>query len=259
MSLNQTDIFDFEEVFQKSPLGILVSDKIERIIWCNEKFLVDMNLSKEFVIGQLYPALPFEAVDRKKQILQVFNNKMRGNQFHYWQQSLEKPAGAKVHYFALDRQGQRNKFDKKTSRNVANKSNWLEFLDYEVSRSRRYDNPLSILKLHILLLDGSDEVESQIHQIVRHCFVDELRWADMYAHTDHGSYIIILPETPNDVLIRLQEKLHLALTKKLEKLEVSFQFHIVFGRAHWKKHDDSERLIQRARNEMIEKLEALLE
>lgn len=250
--------FDQTEIFKKSPLGILISDEFERIVWCNERFLSDMDLTQESVIGQLYPALPFEAIDNKNQIVQVFTEKTRGNKFHYWQQSLDNPKGSKAHYFVLDRQASRTKLFKKTNQNAANKPNWLEFLDYEVSRSRRYDNPLSILKLHILVLGPVDVPESDIHEIVRYTLVDELRWADIFGHTDHGSYIIILPETPQDVLIKLQGKLHLSLARKIEKLDIPIKFHIVFGRAHWKKRDDSERLIKRARDEMVEKLEILL-
>lgn len=256
-------LFKPEEVYEKSPLAILISDQSERTIWCNARFYQEMQLTEQQVIGQLYPSLPLEAVDQKTQLIQLFTEKSNNQRFHYWQQNLNEPPGAKAHYFVKDRQASHKKLSAQMSKVMPGKPGWLDFLDYEVSRSRRYDSPLSILKVHILILSPSEaqallELEEKIHQIIRQCLMDELRWADMFGHTDHGSYIIILPETPEKVLIKLQEKLHIAMVKEIEKLKTEMSFHIVFGRAYWKKHDDSRMLVKKARDELIEKLEVLL-
>lgn len=250
MSFNQQELFD------KSPLSILVVNASERITWCNQRFLDDMALTKEAVVDQLYPALPLEAVDQKTQILQSFNDKNMGCQFHHWQEPLESQDKGFAHYF-LKRSNDSNNHNLKANR-TSEKSGWLHLLEYEISRCRRYDSPLSLLKLHLVILNGSKEDDEAIHQSVQHILTDELRWADMIGHTDHGSYLIVLPETPQDALIKLQAKLNIAINRQIASINPQINYHLVFGEAYWKKGQDCLSLLKTARDNMVVKLELLM-
>jgi len=129
-----------------------------------------------------------------------------------------------------------------------------------VSRSRRYDNPLSVLKLHILINENPQKIElTIIQQRLKDILMDELRWADMIGHTDQGSYLMVLPETPQDAVSALQTKLEKSLQLQLSKMDEDLGFHLVFADATWRKHDDSKRLLERARANLVNKLESLLE
>ena len=255
--------FDQSELLVKSPLGVLVCDKQQRITWCNDRFLTDTGLIREQVIDQLYPALPLEAIDKNTQLVQLFNeNGGEDVKFQYWQEELDSPAEHSVHYFTRERLN-KDKVSmaaaKLAGAKLAKRNNWVEFLDYEVSRSRRYDNPLSIIKLHLLVLDKPDNVvEETLQQTVKDTLTDELRWADMIGHTDHGSFLAVLPETPESALKSLQEKLSQALKRQLDFVSDALKYEIVFGEACWRKHDDSRQLLKRARSQLVEKLEALL-
>jgi hypothetical protein len=255
--------FDPAELLEKSPLAIVICDKSERIVWCNSLFLSQTSLTQSKVVGSLYPSLPLEAIDKNAQIVQLFSNENNDEaRFQYWQEKLNLETGETIHYFIRERDAQ------KSSKNLAKKlkgfklpkkASWVEFLDYEVSRSRRYDNPLSILKLHIMVNANPNDIgPDTIQRIVKDSLMDELRWADMVGHTDHGSYLMVLPETPQEIVPTLQAKLEKSLHRQLSNMDESLTYQLVFGDATWQKHDDSRRLLDKARGKLVAQLEKLL-
>lgn len=257
MSLDQS------EILEKSPLCIVICNKDQRVTWCNERFLKETQLPDKSVVGQLFQALPIDCIDNNAQQKQLFTGNGHDNiKFQYWQENLEEPSGGTAHYFTRER-GVSDKVTqliaKVSACKLPKRANWVEFLDYEVSRSRRYDNPLSILKLHMLILSKPDNVhEETIHQTIKDTLMDVLRWADMIGHTDHGTYLMVLPETPNDSLQALQVKLENALKSQFQFISQEIKYQLVFGEAGWQKHDDSQKLLSRARHSLVEKLEDLL-
>ena len=141
--------FANKEVLERSPLGIVLSDKDERVFWCNQQFLRDTLLTEEQVIGHLYPSLPIEAVDKQAQVVQLFAKGLDNEtKFQYWQAELNQPAGSKAHYFTRERfTGKKFSIAAKLEGGkLPQRASWVEFLNYEVSRSRRYNNPLSTFK-----------------------------------------------------------------------------------------------------------------
>ncbi|TQV71998.1 diguanylate cyclase [Aliikangiella marina] len=256
--------FDQSEIFLKSPLGILVCDENQRITWCNERFLSDTQLDESQVVGQLYAALPVEAIDKKGHLVQLFSESVSDEvKLLHWHQPVDTPAGGQAHYFAKQR-NQKDKLSlaaaKLAGAKLANRANWVEFLDYEVSRSRRYDNPLSVLKLQLLVLEKPDSVADEtLHQTIKDTLTDELRWADMIGHTDQGTFLTVLPETPESALVNLEEKLRRSITRQLAFVDASMKYEIVFGEASWRKHDDSQLLLKRARDCLVKRLEKLIE
>lgn len=254
MQLDQT------KVLQKSPLGVVVVDAKQRIVWCNERFLADTKLSSENIIGQLLAALPLEAIDKKTHLVQQFNESDEASQkYQYWQADTNEPENGTIHYFTLERESG-SKLNKYSVSKLPKRPSWIEFLDYEVSRSRRYDNPLCILKLHVIIKSKPDSfAEDDIKLTVRDTLLDELRWADMIGNTSRGSFLMVLPETPNSALEQLKLKILAAVQGQIKSLSKSIDCQIVFGSAYWQKHDDSTRLLRRARENLVSELEKNLE
>ncbi len=252
-----------KELLEKSPLAIVVSDHQDRIIWCNKRLLNTIHCNEEQVIGKLFPALPFEPIDKDSHLVQLFTNQVKEeSRFHYWQSALNEPKGSKVHYFAEQRKNTAKisiALTKLGRGQLPKKADWVEFLNYEVSRSRRYNNPLSILKIHLLVLEKPNNVaEETLHQTIKDTLMDELRWADMISHTDQGTYLLVLPETPQESLGALKNKINAALIKKFEFISENINYQLVFGKASWQKHDDSQLLLTRARENLVNQLESLL-
>jgi GGDEF domain-containing protein len=250
---------DNNEILDLSPLGILFADSEQRINWCNQRFLEDTKLNKENVVGHLLAALPMEAIDKKTHLVQLFDKESSSAlKFQYWRKESTSAEKGTLHYFALDRDAT-SKPSKLAMAKIPKRPSWVEFLDYEVSRSRRYDNPLCVLKLHIIIDHIPAELEEDdIKQAIKDTLQDELRWADMIGNTSRGSFLMVLPETPNSALEQLKGKISTAVEGQLKALSSEICYHIVFGSAYWKKHDDSNRLLKRARENLVIELEKQL-
>lgn len=258
MEHNTTELLDL------SPLGIIVTDKNTRIKWCNSKFVSATGLLKENVIGNLFAALPFEGSgfsnDANKSInLELFNTSENlRKSFQYWQVSSKESNQQRIHYFILQNSISDTTKNKSTTR-LPKRASWVEFLDYEVSRSRRYSNPLTLMKCHLLVTENPQQIdEEQIQSCVKNTLMDELRWADMIGNSQQGSYLMVLPETPAESINALKEKLTDAIELELKGISAKLTTSLVFGVAHWQKNDDSSSLLEKARNSLVAGLESLL-
>ena len=121
-----------------------------------------------------------------------------------------------------------------------------------ISRSRRYENPLSIVTMKVINLDniqkttgqvGADKMVLAISQLLR----DQLRWADIVGRMDSGNFIFILPETNQEAAIALSNK----IAGKFNELKIPVDDQkdnkpeACFGVASWTKGDDSAQLLAR--------------
>jgi hypothetical protein len=231
-----------------SPLSILICDKHQRVTWCNVKFLEQSGFKEPEVINHFYASLPIEAIDKQANLVQLFGDNNNQSKFHYWLETYNIQEGSTVHYFALVQEN--------TLKVTSKRPNWVEFLDYEVSRSRRYDNPLCLLKLHVIISNQPSTVlDELIHQTIRNTLTDELRWADMIGNTNQGSYLMILPETPPSALDQLKSKISKAISAHLKLISTEISALTIFGSTSWKKHDDSQKILKRTRNNLVSELE----
>jgi len=244
------------EILELSPLGVIITNAEQRIGWCNSKFLQDFALQKSDVINQLYASLPIEAVDNKAHLVQQFDDSSKyAKQYRYWQAITGNQT---VHYFSLVRNNA-TKLERLQAAKLPKRPNWVEFLDYEVSRSRRYDNPLSVLKLQVIIDNQPQNIDDEIiNQSVKNALMDELRWADMIGNTNKGSFLMVLPETPLSAIELLIKKITHAISTELKSLSKDIKSQTIFGFSEWQKHDDSNKLLTRARVNLVNALEKAL-
>ncbi len=112
----------------------------------------------------------------------------------------------------------------------------VQRLEIEMSRSRRYENPLSCL-----LITQSVTIEPPAAaQLV--CFLrEQLRWVDVLANWTPTQLLVLLPETTArsaTELIRKLAPMAVAVTGEGVTLE--------WGASTWQLGDDAERLVERA-------------
>ncbi|MCF6192969.1 MAG: PAS domain-containing protein [Kangiellaceae bacterium] len=243
------------ELLKHSPLGILVCDLDGRIDWCNDIFLTITGLTGNSVVGEFFAALPFEAADDQGFEVQLFESSLeRSTKFQYWC-ALSNDKSQTIHYYTCDRKNT-DPTNKLNNPQLTKRPNWVEYLNYEVSRSRRYNNPLCILKLQILAQANPDEVSDKaINQTIKDALVDGLRWADMMSATRSGGFLVVLPETPANSIDSLTNKLSSSINSQLKQLSANFEYRLFFGHSCWQKHDDAQLLLARARNALVEELE----
>jgi GGDEF domain-containing protein len=136
-------------------------------------------------------------------------------------------------------------FDPSITSRLLSRNALLNRLQLEVSRSRRYANPLSCLVIRIDYINGNKQSRNEtIHSLIASTVTELLRWVDVPGQWSDQALVVILPETAEMAADQLAEKLARAIDENLahETPHVS----INVGASTWRKGDDAGRLVRRA-------------
>jgi diguanylate cyclase (GGDEF)-like protein len=129
---------------------------------------------------------------------------------------------------------------------LANQRALARHLEMHVSRSRRYDNPLSLL--HVELVAGGPEGSADAAMLAmgRH-LRDRLRWVDEVARWEQHQFLVILPETGEAEAREVADKLLAAAElPSLPEPHAKVALQLRYGVASWQRGDDSRTLRRRA-------------
>jgi GGDEF domain-containing protein len=124
---------------------------------------------------------------------------------------------------------------------LLNKKTIMHTLDHQVSRSRRYGNPLAALRLSLEFTNPAIDTDLKITEVGR-TLKDKLRWADQVGMIDKETFLMILPETPLSAARELAGKL---ANERTNIGQSSGDWTIRFGVAEWQKGDDLGKLLVR--------------
>lgn len=126
-----------------------------------------------------------------------------------------------------------------------------------ISRSRRYENPLTVVRLRIdpaTVLDAAHGPGAHDNSMVKlaQTLRDQVRWADLVGRFDDSEFLLILPETSADAAQTLVEKLRERIGELRLNTERGDSFTIspMFGIANWQKGDDGRLLLKRANDRL---------
>ncbi len=134
---------------------------------------------------------------------------------------------------------------------LANERALSQQLSIQVTRSRRYQNPLTLALLDMQIIDTDypqilDDHYDQMVIAFSHFLRDRLRWADFIARCSAGRFVIVLPETTEAEALRLFENIA-GDTDAIELPEPEKNsIRIQFGLAEWQKGNDPKLLVERA-------------
>lgn len=139
---------------------------------------------------------------------------------------------------------------------LPNRQALLQGLDPLVSRSRRYQNPLSVIRLRIDNLADIDAEHSNGNgdralTAIAQMLKDQMRWADLIGRFDKDEFLLVLPETDVEAATQLLEKLRQRLVNLTASDGKPIALVAQFGVAGWHEGDDRAKLLRRAR-EMLE-------
>lgn len=126
-------------------------------------------------------------------------------------------------------------------------------LDPLVSRSRRYQNQLSLVTMEITSLaqivsnNGQAIADKTIHTISQ-LLRDQMRWADLLGHLDNGQFVFVLPETDLNAAKALAHKIGTQINRFQVDIgdHETLQAEACFGIASWTKGDDANSLLRRS-------------
>lgn len=128
-------------------------------------------------------------------------------------------------------------------------------LELQVSRSRRYRNPLSVVMARVGVEDprplangdGLDKLVLSVSRFLR----DRLRWVDQIGRWEDNLYVLVLPETSHEDAQNLvtnisndQDAIH------LPEPWSAIHPHLSFGIACWQKGDDMRTLLRKVAQDL---------
>lgn len=113
-------------------------------------------------------------------------------------------------------------------------------LDPLVSRSRRYNSPLSLLCIGIDTGVDRDKAIKRVSYLLK----DQTRWADLVGCNSNRDFILILQETTQDAALQLVDKLvpHIQLLGGTDEAGIK----ACFGITQCQRNDDAEAMLERA-------------
>jgi len=134
---------------------------------------------------------------------------------------------------------------------LMNRRSLMQALEAQVSRSRRYGNPLSVMSMQVVSVDsltkGVTPVTDQVLLAISYFLRDQLRWVDLIGRTGDQEFLLVLPETDAADAKRLGDKINERLSSvslpeaQGVKVDVSVDMRV----AQWGKGDDMTRLMSK--------------
>lgn len=249
------------EILSISEVGLVILDENREIIWINSEFERWTGAPLEHWQGQNWMALPLEASDESGEVYCLLNTERTKTVFlHHWTALLPSDPKLSVHFFKTLGQESRQDRLAQIAAKLPKRPNWIQFLDYEVSRSRRYDNPLSLMKIKLVCFAALEDpkLEATLNQLLEAILKDELRWADMIGHSETGEFLLVLPETNTEQADALQHKLNQALQQQMSAEHPDCEYALLIGQAQWSKGDSSGILLDRVRDDLVTKMTQLM-
>ena len=271
--LKSLDSTQYQQLLEACPVGLLLIDKDDKIGWINSAMRNWLGTRADKIIEQGVDAVPRELQKLWGEDATVhLSGTDSDDELWLLGTSQALNDGSKMQFFidataskmllqerdALQSQLESISLtDKDTG--MPNQRALSQSLESQVSRSRRYQNPLTIL---IMQVDNLDEfikaydTESATPLLValRNMLNDQLRWADTIGRMDDNEFLLILPETHLDATEQMIELINQRLGDLyIEGFENSnFKVQARFGAAEWHKGDDAGLLMMRAREVLAE-------
>ncbi len=255
-------------ILQTNPLGMMLIDPLGKVVWVNDNFPIISSISSLQVLGKTVDAVPAEyqnlfedeatihlsaLENRPEAWLVVSSQKLKdGSQLQYLKDAtLVRQLARERDEFKL-KVHELNIVDETTG--LLNPRGLYQSLEPQVSRSRRYNNLLSILIMRIENLDDIQhrfgyEKGHQLLQAISQILNDQMRWADSIGRLSENEFMLIMPETPQDIADHLADKIRERLGELTMPELKGDTLHLCtkVGMVQWQKGEDTRLLMQRAR------------
>ena len=261
---------DIQTILEYAPFGVLAENCSGEVVWINHTLGWQLGIDPLATLGTLASDLPLQPMfgARGKRWFQVSDGSddtLASRKLKCIEDILpdNSDEGIRVRYFleAPDDQpvrlnndllrllNKRQRLDPGTG--LRDCAGIIEMLRSEVSRSRRYGNPLSVIVLEICFHREFGTVinhPSRILMLVSRLLQESTRWADRLGRSDEREFLLVLPETDAEAAAKLVEKIEHRLRESGDDLPSSIDTH--FGVAEWTRGDDPTTLLNRAKSEL---------
>ena len=263
--LNQLNNSELIQILKASPMGLALSDAKQNITWVNDSFQNLLGIPADEINGLSINELPeiLKSLFTSSDAIHIPANSIRDDQWFMCSQQAVDDSGNTAHYITdvgqlhilmkeretlKDELHQALALDEVTG--MPNKIALFKSLEPQISRSRRYNNLLSIVIMRVDHLAQLDEAQTaNLLLPISQMLNDQVRWADIVGKLNDSDFLLVLPETAADACKNLIDNLnkHLKTIPAPEGLPKGYKISINFGYAEWAKGDDLGLLMQKAR------------
>jgi diguanylate cyclase (GGDEF)-like protein/PAS domain S-box-containing protein len=258
------DIQFNQALYEACPTGMLAIDENIRIRWVNPAFEEMLNLDRDELVGKEKNTLPeglqalFDETDilhlslngegerwlyrEVKQVADGANTPLR---LHFYQ-DISSQVLAQRESDQLRRQVEDLTITDALT-GMANRKATLQALAVQVTRSRRYDNLLTLGAMRLSHPDLPDVALPDASILaLAHYLRERLRWADIIGRYEDELFLLLMPETSvKDASRLLQQIIEECQEGALTDLGDNPLPQLAFGVAAWEKGNDPQRLIER--------------
>ncbi len=267
--LKQLKNEDLSQILKTCPMGLAISDNDNNITWVNDAFQEYLGISADEISGQGVDTLPaiLQPLFSSTNAVHIPANSIRDDQWFMCSQQPFNGNGSTVHFITdigpihllmQERESLKDELrealavDEVTG--MPNKVALFQSLEPQISRSRRYNNLLSIVIMKVNNLEQLDETQAaNLLLPISQMLNDQVRWADIVGKLSDTDFLLVLPETGADACKNLSKNLgeHLGAITMPEGLPANFKISASFGYSEWSKGDDLSLLMKKAR-QMLE-------
>ncbi len=261
-----TDGISFNQaLFDACPTGVLAVDQDIRIRWINPALEYMLDLSADELVGKDQQTLP-EGLHALFETTEILHLSIDGTDERWLRRDVrEINDGAqtplKLHFYQdisgqvaaqMEREALQKQVDELTITDpltgLANQRATLQALAAQVTRSRRYNNPLTLAVVRISdQNDPTVPLDSDRVVTVAQYLRDRLRWADTIGHYEENLFMLVLPETSEsdarNLLVQIQQECR---NGSLTSLGDKTAPHIGIGVVAWERGNDPHLLIRHA-------------
>jgi GGDEF domain-containing protein len=266
------------DVLEALPIGVWVADDKGIITWANEALATQIGVPRSALIGRSCEEIPANKVLTLYPVAEVYHVPGAALDTDRWLACIAghvattagRPArvGCLVDVTPYERARTRRglvlgvqdpaKIDAATG--LLTQQAVLAALVSEVSRSRRYNNPLSILVIRVWPV-GAGEAEPSDDRIgavvvrIAAFLKERLRWVDVTGRWNRHNILSVLPETGLESAQGFVHKLCTEMSRHglIDPVEQGTQVDVSLGITAWRKGDDAMSLVDRVAKHMAVK------
>lgn len=264
--LKTIDNTELSEILESCPMGMALSNNENQIIWVNEAFEKYLGISASDIDGHGIKDLPdvLQPLFSSSGAVHIPANDVHDDQWYMCSQ--KKLSGNTVHFITdvgplhllmEERESLKDELrealavDEVTG--MPNKVALFQSLEPQISRSRRYNNLLSIVIMQVNNVDQLDETQvDDLMLPISQMLNDQVRWADIVGKLNNSDFLLVLPETNEEACKKLSNNLAERLAALIipEGLPKDFKLSANFGYVEWTKGDDLSLLMLKARQKL---------
>ena len=255
------------------PMGVWVTDSKGKLNWVNDALCAQLDVTRDSLLGSAESELlagHFKASIENAQLyrqtsvekgvvrwyIRIAQALEGGNVANYWADASE--------IIRLRNENDQLSYQVdslKTTDNLTgllNRRAIFTSLEPQVSRSRRYENPLSVMVMELRGIHAGvkdpEALRDQALVSLSYFLRDQLRWVDLIGRVEEKQFLMILPETTAEDAQILAKKLKERMAGLILAADptVKLNLDVAFGISAWQKGDDTALLMRRV-NSALEK------